>query len=376
MGQGAVMVVDLDVAAAAWNAAFTASLAVVAALLFHVSTLAFSAENRYGGVSTLCTACLVGSLAVYNQLVGLVPFPYSGFMSWWVGPCVGLYVGYALAVWLKDRRRYSTNPSVRRAEEIVDKELYKVDISFKMELVRKGFHLFGFLLVASFYGVGFGSVAGIVNDNTVRYINRIQGAYESLWGPLEQYPFPVTDTQAVASLTMFALVAALFFAVIPELIRVLSKAKYSLYNKLTGAVLRGKEYKAIGPQIYLLVGVTFSYLFYHPLGLIPVEVVMTGALSACFSDAAAAVVGRGWGKRKVKVHNGDTKSVEGFVAGVGLTFLIGLLLVGPTLALVAAFTFFLLDYFPTVVADNLLNPIAISFGVALFAFATGVPVGW
>ncbi|MHA1732227.1 MAG: hypothetical protein ACTSU5_09790 [Promethearchaeota archaeon] len=367
---------DWDLAAAAWNTSLTIFLLVIAALLFRIAQLAWRYGNKYGATSTGVSACLIGAFAVYNNIFYLLPFPFNGFMMYWVGGTLAVYLAYASIVWRKDFKSMKGEADRRETMKKFDKEFYSQDISFKMELVRKSFHLMGFLLVISFYGFGIGSpVTHWVNYNTIEFIQRPEVKYSTLWGSVADYPF-YDYANVAASLTLFALIAAFFFATIPDLIRVLWGAKYSLYNRLTGAVLRGKEYKAAGPQIYLLTGVLLSYILFWPVGLFPVEIVMTGALVACFSDAIAAVVGRGWGKHKVTVLNGDQKSVEGFVAGVGLTFLIALIFVGPILALVAAVIFFLLDYFPVPVADNLLNPVAISFGLFFFAWLFHVPVGW
>ena len=140
-------------------------------------------------------------------------------------------------------------------------------------------------------------------------------------------------------------------------------------------MLRNKEKNAAGPQIYIITGFIFSYMLYMA-DLIHIAAVFSGILIACLSDAAAALIGRRYGKHKIKVRSKGTKSVEGFLAGTILAYIIGFVLVGPIYALIGAFIFFLTDYFPKYTADNILNPIAIPIGIQLFIVLLGLPVGW
>ena len=112
------------------------------------------------------------------------------------------------------------------------------------------------------------------------------------------------------------------------------------------------------------------------IGVYPVGIAMAAALVACFADAAAALVGRRHGKRKVTCPGGHVKTVEGFLVGTGSAFLIALIFIGPVFALIAAGIFFLLDFFPNPIADNLSNPILISLGLWAVWILTGLPVGW
>ncbi|MHA2089080.1 MAG: hypothetical protein ACW972_12435, partial [Promethearchaeota archaeon] len=132
---------------------------------------------------------------------------------------------------------------------------------------------------------------------------------------------------------------------------------------------------AAGPQIYIITGFVFSYMLFM-VNLIHIKAVFSGILIACLSDAAAALIGRKYGKHKVKVRSKDTKSIEGFLAGMIVAYLIGLILVGPVYAIIGAIIFFITDYFPIFTADNLLNPIFIPIGIQLFILLLGLPVGW
>jgi dolichol kinase len=124
-----------------------------------------------------------------------------------------------------------------------------------------------------------------------------------------------------------------------------------------------------------MTGFVFSYMLYM-VGIMHIYVFFAGILIACFSDAAAALIGRKYGKHKIILRSKDTKSVEGFIAGVVVAYIIGLIFVGPIYAIIGAVIFFLTDYFPAVTADNILNPIFIPIGIQLFILLLGLPVGW
>ena len=107
-----------------------------------------------------------------------------------------------------------------------------------------------------------------------------------------------------------------------------------------------------------------------------IRIFFAGILIACLSDASAALIGRRFGKHKITLRNNDVKSIEGFIAGVGVAYIIGLVFVGPIYAIMGAFIFFLTDYLPAFTADNILNPIFIPIGIQLLVVLLGLPVGW
>jgi dolichol kinase len=268
-------------------------------------------------------------------------------------------------------------PILRRYIDRMTKENpYREQITFKMELIRKSFHLMGLLLVLAYFGLFslLFPVTLIISDSVTELINNIQPAYELIWGPISLYPV-WTDAQAITYLTMMALIGALMFAIIPDLIRIIWGPEYSVFNFLTRSMLRNKEINAAGPQIYIITGFIFSYMLYMT-GIIHILAFFAGILIACLSDAAAALVGRKLGKRKVQVMSKETKSIEGFLAGTILAYLIGLIIVGPVYAIIGAIVFFITDYFPIYTADNILNPIFIPIGFQLFIVLLGLPVGW
>jgi dolichol kinase len=245
-----------------------------------------------------------------------------------------------------------------------------------MEAVRKSFHLAGILILLCFFGFFFiPPLTQMVNENVLSYSQETESLYNILWGDLKDYPYKKRDFQAVIDITAFILIASLVFMIVPDLIRILWGPEYSILNLLTKPVLRNKELNSLGPQIFLLTGIIFSYTLYM-IGFVHFLVVFTGISIACFSDGLAAVVGRFYGKHKVHCIGGNVKSIEGFIAGTSSAFIIGLILLGPIYAIFAAFIFFLLDYFPSVIADNILNPILIIIGITVSILLLGLPIGW
>ncbi len=385
------------VAAKIWNTMLTFTLFFSGIFLAAVARRAYKAGNTYGAVSTALSSIFILFFSFVNNVWGLFPgiqgaledqpggleggYPLNAFFVWWIGGTLAVYLGYAAKMRLKDKKEARLHRDDQDAYwemfRTQDKSLYQADISVKMEGVRKAFHLAGLLLVASFYGLGFiGPVTDIVNTTVLNHIYNVDpNGYVLLFGPQDLYYYFQSDPQVLRDLTFFALLGTLTFVLFPDIIRANWATRYSLYNRLTGKVLRGKEYKAAGPQVYLITGVSFSFLFYM-YDFYPVEIPFAAALVACFSDALAALIGRKWGKKKVNCPGGKIKTLEGFIAGVGSAYLISLIFVGPILAIVAAVVFFLLDYFPNPVADNLSNPILISIALWVITAWGGVPIGW
>ncbi|MHA2280987.1 MAG: hypothetical protein ACXAC5_09055 [Promethearchaeota archaeon] len=266
----------------------------------------------------------------------------------------------------------------RYVERMTKENPYREEITLKMEYIRKSFHLTGLLLVLAYFGLPFlYPVTRIISDGVIELINNLGPVYTSLWGDLSLFPFTIGDPSglAVIYLTMMALIGALMFAIISDLIRIIWGPEYSIFNFLTKSMLRNKERNAAGPQIYIITGFVFSYMLFM-VNLLNIRGVFSGILIACLSDAAAALIGRKYGKYKVTVRSKDTKSIEGFLAGVVVAYIIGLILVGPIYAIIGAVIFFITDYFPIYIADNLLNPIFIPIGIQLFIVLLGLPVGW
>jgi dolichol kinase len=370
-----------------YNVTLSLSFFILTVMMFHFGRKGIKANNKSGGITTIiCGVCFL-IFGYYNSIMRFFPYPYNGFMVWWIG--IVLLVSFTFFALVKrevhriesetDVRvlKSGKKPILRRYIERMTKENpYQAEITFKMELIRKGFHLMGFLLLIAYFGFfALYPVTRIISDSVIVLINDIQPAYEAVWGPISLFPHSHGEFQAIIDLTMMALIGGLIFTIISDLIRINWSPEYSMFNFLTRSMLRKKEINAMGPQIYIITGFIFSYMLYM-VGFLHILVFFTGVLIACLSDAAAALVGRRYGKHKVTVRSRDTKSVEGFLAGTILAYIIGLILVGPVYAIIGAIIFFLTDYFPIYTADNILNPIFIPIGVQLLIIILGLPVGW
>ncbi len=368
-----------------YNTTFTLFFFVLMCLMYYIGVKGYRAKNSYGGISSiLCGICYL-IFGYYNSVVGFFSYPWMGFMVWWIFIILvaNLIFTTIIRVDIKKMRREADDGEVTK-ESILRKYIrrmtqenpYKDDIPFKMELIRKSFHLSGFLLFIAFFGfLSLPPLTSLVNDGIINLIQQLEPSYEVIWGNLSSYPFGLGSFQAVVEITMFALIGSLAFAIVSDIIRIVWGPEYSIFNFLTKSMLRNKEKNAAGPQIYIITGFIFSYMLYMA-GIIHIFVFFAGILIACLSDATAAIIGKKYGKHKIVLRNEEVKSVEGFVAGVGLAYIIGFVLVGPVYALMGALVFFLTDYLPAVTADNILNPIFIPLGIQFLVFLLGLPIGW
>jgi len=370
-----------------YNTTFTLFFFVLMSLFYFIGVKGYRAKNSYGGISSiLCGVCFL-IFGYFNSVVGFFTYPYMGFMVWWIGMILvaNLIFTTIIRVNIKKMKTEIDNSEVvEKKDSILRRYIlkmtrenpYKDEIPFKMELIRKSFHLSGFLVLIAFFGfLALPPLTSLVNDGVITFIQQFEPLYNLIWGDLINYPFGFGDFQAVVELTMFALIGALAFAIVSDIIRIVWGPEYSMFNFLTKSMLRNKEKNAAGPQIYIITGFIFSYMLYMA-GIIHIFVFFAGILIACLSDASAALIGKRYGKHKIILRNEEVKSVEGFVAGVVVAYVIGFVLVGPVYALMGALIFFLTDYLPAVTADNILNPIFIPIGIQFLVFILGLPIGW
>ncbi len=359
-----------------------------AVILFFVGRKGLKTGNRHGASSTFACSVMFILFALYNEWFGLLPYPLNGFLVWWIG-AVGIvniiFIGIIkreIKIIKKAELENSTSDKKFTSKLrnyvafLIKGNPYKDSIPVKMEIVRKSFHVLGFLIVIAYYGaIIIPPLTLILNNLIIEFINNTGSLYTFIWGNLNDYPYKIGDLQSVVGMTLFILIGALSLATMVDSIRNIMGPQYSILNVLTRAVLRKKELNASGPQIHLITAVTFTYLLYI-MGLVTAAVVFTALSISCISDALAAVVGRRYGKHQITCRRGEVKSKEGFLVGSISAYLLGLLFIGPIYALIAAIIFLLIDYFPSYIADNILNPILITVGVTLFAFFSHIPMGW
>ena len=378
---------DWTLIANLYNTTFTLFFFTLMSLMYYIGVKGYRAKNSYGGISSiLCGVCYL-IFGYYNSVVGFFTYPFNGFMIWWITMILVANLIFTTIIRRSIKRmRVETDNSEaelkkesilrRYIKKMTQENPYKDDIPFKMELIRKSFHLSGFLLLIAFFGfLALPPLTSLVNDGIITMIQQFEPSYNFIWGDLSNYPFVFGDFQAVVEITMFALIGALAFVIVSDIIRIVWGPEYSIFNFLTKSMLRNKEKNAAGPQIYIITGFIFSYMLYMA-GIIHILVFFAGILIACLSDASAAIIGKRYGKHKIILRNEEIKSVEGFIAGVLVAYVIGFIFVGPIYAIMGALIFFLTDYLPAVTADNILNPIFIPIGIQFLVFLLGLPIGW
>ncbi|MBD3211849.1 MAG: hypothetical protein GF311_04500 [Candidatus Lokiarchaeota archaeon] len=372
-----------DIVAKAYNTTLSFILLAMVFLMVYIGKTGRK-KNPYGGLSTFVCASLLLFVAYYNSVIGLFQYPLTGFMIWWIGILILLFGGFGYLVKKTDRKMteedFNTpNGDLSRIKRYIKKmeeqNPYREQIPIKMEIVRKSFHLTGLLFIFGYFGcIILPPIADLANLGIYILITSTEPLYNVLWGEVSNYPYVLGSLEGIIDITLFGLIGAFMFMVISDLIRVLWGPKYSMFNFLTRSVLRNQEHNAVGPHIYLIVGAIFTYLLYV-LGVVHILAFTAGLMIACFSDALAALVGRIFGNKKVICIGGQEKTIEGFIAGVASAYLFALVIVGPIYAIIGALIFFIFDYFPMVIADNILNPIFITLGIQLFQIILVFPLG-
>ena len=293
---------------------------VLMSLMYYIGVKGYRAKNSYGGISSiLCGICFL-IYGYYNSVIGFLTYPFMGFMVWWIGMILIVNLIFTTIIRLDVKKmrieekiggkegEYTRKKSVLRRyiRRMTEEDPYREEIPFKMEIVRKSFHLSGFLLLIAYYGIfAIPPLISLINDSIIVWIQQVEPSYNFIWGNLSNYPFGFGDFNAVVELTMFALIGALAFAIVSDIIRIVWGPEYSFFNFLTKSMLRNKEKNAAGPQIYIITGFIFSYMLYMAKIIPDVRIFFAGILIACLSDASAALIGRRFGKHKVILRNKD-----------------------------------------------------------------------
>lgn len=138
-----------------------------------------------------------------------------------------------------------------------------------------------------------------------------------------------------------------------EFSRLASPAVRGLFDAVFGPLIRPKEASRVTGAFYTTLGVIVAvYLFGGSPTLVRVSV-----LYLAFGDAAGAVVGVGWGRRRFTVL-GQTRSAEGTAAGFAAAAACGWLVgLGPVALAAGAAAFAVVDAVPLPPDDNLWIPL-------------------
>ncbi len=188
---------------------------------------------------------------------------------------------------------------------------FKPAKTFRDEIRRKAFHLLSLLYLAAFIFLGYPRVI----------------FWMSLW------------------------TAALFLL---EIARLKSPQVNETLFRLFSGMARTEETKKISGAFHTALGILLLFYFFGK----DIPLIKAGVFYAAFGDAAAALIGKRWGKRKIL---GGPKSWEGTLACFSVCLVIGLWLgFGLFASSVAALTGAAIEFFPTTVYfnDNLWMPLS------------------
>jgi dolichol kinase len=167
-------------------------------------------------------------------------------------------------------------------------------------------------------------------------------------------PVAVWVLSRPASLALLGAVVALAFAV--EAAR--SRSRWARYHFLrrTRTLLRTHERRGLAGATWMAAAYFLAVLAY------PLPVAVAAMLYNGLGDAAAALVGRRWGR----VRASWGKSLEGLSAGFATNLAVGLLLpgIGAVAALVGATVAALLEFLPLPLDDNV--RVVLGGGLALW----------
>ncbi|MHA1292976.1 MAG: hypothetical protein ACTSQJ_09940 [Promethearchaeota archaeon] len=318
--------------------------------------LAFSFKyrkiNKYGFNSTILTAIILivlgSSILIFD---GLLPYPLNAAINIWLGIIFGVQGIYFIIIKFKYKEKINkTN---------IDETTYDGgELKLKSEYLRKSFHTFILLVAICYFFLAF-----LINDFVFQLYSSDPELYYSIWRTLD-YPLQPKNTEQIKIAliwTFMFFIAAIILFIIPDIFRIYNR-KYSIFSGVYKKVIRMKELYAVGPQIYLVLACTFIFLF-AVFGLISPIVAVAGMMIAAFGDAAAAIIGRKYGKHKFNTffQKDEQKSYEGTIAGFTVSFLVAVIFVGPFIAILGALTFSIIDYLNPKIADNVLNPIFCTF---------------
>ncbi|MHA1533788.1 MAG: hypothetical protein ACTSP8_03565 [Promethearchaeota archaeon] len=192
-----------------YNTTFTLFFFVLMCLMYYIGVKGYRAKNSYGGISSiLCGVCYL-IFGYYNSVVGFFTYPYMGFMVWWIGIILvaNLIFTTIIRKSMKKMRGETDTGEVevkkdsilrRYIRKMTKENPYKDDIPFRMELIRKSFHLSGFLLLIAFFGfLALPPLTSLVNDGVITMIQQLEPSYNFIWGELSNYPFGFGEFQAV-----------------------------------------------------------------------------------------------------------------------------------------------------------------------------------
>lgn len=327
------------------------SFLLISAIYLMVFSYKYKKLNPYGFNSTILVSFILGTIGTCVLFIDwLIPYPLNAAINIWLAIILSIQFVYYIFIRLKYKEKGNK-------ENIEEKTYENGELKIEKEYLRKSFHTVIILVVFCYF-----IFAKWINEVIFQVYLDGPELYYSIWNTAE-YPLPPSNTEEIYiifSWTFMLFVAATIFLLVPDVFRIYNR-KYSLYSGIYKKVIRMKELYSVGPQIYLTVGCMFVFML-SIFGLISPLVSLAGMMIAAFGDAAAAIIGRKYGKHQFHtlLQRDERKSYEGFIAGLIVSFFVSLFIVGPFIAILGALIFALIDYLNPKIADNVLNPILCS----------------
>lgn len=357
-------------AAAVFLAGGTASYAVLTGL-YAMRALRHRLEDRWSAtVVTLVMAALAYGLWAHGAT--LLPAPFSvGLVVVFVG-AIAVTLTYTLGRYQEKIERFQATfgarldqllakslPEDRYAEWQKMRATWGVD-NLDPEQRRKMPHLLMGIFIPIYAALGFLALRGLWEMSRDG-----PGLGSEALANLQAATNAVPGTWLVAGQTvgLFGLLLLLYCILPTELLRLRYPELSYPFKAIITTRLRKREKGLFGAHYYMAATTPLAALW---LTRDPTQwdatiyAVLSVIAVAVFADAASALLGIRWGKRKW-FHN-PGKSYLGSVGGTVVAFLVALPFVGLPMAVVTAATFLILDILapiPFHVSDNILNPLVL-----------------
>nr|MDO8113480.1 hypothetical protein [Candidatus Sigynarchaeota archaeon] len=295
-----------------FNILLFVELIAFATILFLVA-MRHRKTHVYGFTSSLVSSFQVAFIAVAVLVLGLIPYPYIGFMSWWTWTWLAVTAGF----FFKARKRLGKPKLVNGAPVNDDPgQTCNDGLKYQHEKARKAFHLAGFLVILCYF-----VVAPFLLEAVMQAINYAGDAYAIVWGPIsEVQPFPSMEAASI-TLTLFALIGTVILVMLIDSYRLFAGDEYSiikLIEKKAGKIMRDKEKGCPGAQDYIAISSACTWLVgmgFHPVLPEAMMITLAAVLISTLADGAAAIIGKSFGRHKVTRPYNQVKSIEGFIAG-------------------------------------------------------------
>ena len=306
----------------------------------------------------------INALNISN--IGFIVFPFDIFMIIFI---IFFLPHFSFSVY-REKRKFRLKEKTMEENAIYLTE----ELPFKYELYRKMSHLV-VLGIAFFY-----FTLGFLVQNFFVYIldffpNIISDFFFSIYN-IESNKMIFTQY-----LVVFLVGVSLIGLMTADFIRILKPNLYPL--KRINRILRKKErHMRLGPHISMGIGCFSIIILYGPFQPIGPFSICTSMTMSIFGDMAANLIGRKFGRNKIRKTN---KTYEGLFAGMSVAYLSGIitllllsqlyainLMILILLPLVGTVTIGILDYLDLDVDDNLSYNFVLStilFFISIFILA-------